>query len=62
MNDYSPATPCCPLDSLDTPCLLLDEARMERNIARLRDRMRARGASHSGRTSRQPNHGKCPGG
>jgi D-serine deaminase-like pyridoxal phosphate-dependent protein len=29
----------CPLDALDTPCLLLDEARMDRNIARLRTRL-----------------------
>jgi D-serine deaminase-like pyridoxal phosphate-dependent protein len=44
MNDHSatPAPPC-PLESLDTPCLLLDEGRMERNIARLRDRLQAAG-------------------
>jgi len=33
----------CPIDALDTPCLLLDEARMDRNIARLRTRLRAAG-------------------
>lgn len=43
MNHSSPATTSCPLESLDTPCLLLDERRMERNIARLRDRLRAAG-------------------
>jgi D-serine deaminase-like pyridoxal phosphate-dependent protein len=33
------------LDQLETPALLLDEARMERNIARMRERMRSLGVS-----------------
>ncbi len=44
MNDWPAATSStlpCPLERLDTPCLLLDETRMERNIVRLRDRLRA---------------------
>jgi D-serine deaminase-like pyridoxal phosphate-dependent protein len=32
-----------PLDRLDTPCLLLDAARMERNIVRLRRRLDSHG-------------------
>ena len=35
----------CALDALDTPCLVLDEARMERNIARLRTRLDAAGVT-----------------
>ena len=35
----------CPLENLDTPCLLLDEGRMEKNIARLRQRLHAAGVS-----------------
>jgi len=35
----------CPLDALDTPCLLLDEARMYGNIARLRTRLAAAGVA-----------------
>jgi D-serine deaminase-like pyridoxal phosphate-dependent protein len=42
MNQY-PHT--CPLESLDTPCLLLDEARMEKNIARLRQRLDTAGVT-----------------
>lgn len=34
-----------PLASLQTPCLLLDKSRMERNIARVRDRLATTGAS-----------------
>lgn len=34
-----------PLENLQTPCLLLDETRMERNIARLRDRLRRLGVT-----------------
>ena len=42
MNESPPA---CPLQSLDTPCLVLDEARMEKNIARLRQRLDAAGVT-----------------
>lgn len=35
------------LRSLDTPCLLLDEARMNRNIGRLRDRLASAGVGFS---------------
>ncbi|WP_211226197.1 alanine racemase [Desulfomicrobium escambiense] len=35
----------CPLEALDTPCLLLDEARMDGNIARLRNRLAAAGVA-----------------
>ncbi len=45
MNDLFPAAPHRPLESLDTPCLLLDQERMERNIARLRDRLRPAGVA-----------------
>jgi D-serine deaminase-like pyridoxal phosphate-dependent protein len=42
MNDHSaPLDSPCPLESLDTPCLILDQERMEHNIARLRDRLHA---------------------
>lgn len=33
----------CSLECLDTPCLLLDEGRMQRNIARLSERLQAAG-------------------
>jgi D-serine deaminase-like pyridoxal phosphate-dependent protein len=42
-NQFATLVPPCPLESLDTPCLLLDEGRMQRNIARLRDRLQAEG-------------------
>ena len=47
MNDFSTSTSSlpCPLETLDTPCLILDEERMERNIARLRDRLRGAGVA-----------------
>jgi D-serine deaminase-like pyridoxal phosphate-dependent protein len=47
MHDHFTArrTLPCSLESLDTPCLLLDEGRMEGNIARLRDRLRAAGVT-----------------
>lgn len=46
MNDQS-ATPVPPssLESLDTPCLLLGEERMEKNIARLRNRLHSAGVA-----------------
>jgi len=43
MNDHSAVNPI--LASLGTPCLLVVEGRMERNIARLRDRLRAAGVA-----------------
>ena len=51
MNRFSPVSDLrarplpCTLDELDTPCLLLDEARMERNIDRLRSRLREAGVA-----------------
>ena len=36
-----PASPLADLDAAEAPSLVLDEARMLRNIARLRDRLRA---------------------
>ena len=42
-NQFAPLVPPWSLESLDTPCLLLDEGRMQRNIARLRDRLQAEG-------------------
>ncbi len=41
------AVTASPLETLDTPCLLLDEARMLRNISRLRDRLAAAGVGFS---------------
>lgn len=41
MTEIFSATSPLPLENLDTPCLLLDQARMERNIARLRSRLQA---------------------
>ena len=35
------------LQTVDTPCLILDESRMQRNIARLRDRLTAAGVGFS---------------
>lgn len=46
MNDHSATQDSpCSLESLDTPCLILDQERMERNIARLRDRLQEAGVA-----------------
>ncbi|MBM9531975.1 hypothetical protein JWG42_17620, partial [Desulfoprunum benzoelyticum] len=47
MTDFFSATSALPhpLENLDTPCLLLDQARMERNISRLRSRLQDAGVA-----------------
>ena len=45
MPDTSPA-PATGLSALETPCLLLDEARMQRNIARLHGRVAGTGVRY----------------
>jgi D-serine deaminase-like pyridoxal phosphate-dependent protein len=44
-NDRPALALPCALGELDTPCLLLDEARMERNIDRLRGRLQEAGVT-----------------